>query len=155
MKWADEMFLAALLLLPTAQLDRDFGGSFKSMFGTLNHIYLAELVWFKRMQGARDARISNLVSPASPAALGDTWPGLHGQWIEWAAALPGEAWPRPAAFRNNAGLEESLPLWQIVLHVTNHGSYHRGQLATMLRQAGMTPPGTDLVTFHRARRQTA
>ncbi len=154
-KWADEMFLAALLPLPPASLDRDFGSSFKSLFCTLNHVYLAELVWLKRMQGARETRIADLASPAGPAALGEAWPELHRQWSGWAASLSREAWSEPATFRNNAGVEEQLPLWQIVLHVVNHGSYHRGQVAAMLRQAGITPPGTDLLTFHRARRQSA
>ncbi len=43
-----------------------------------------------------------------------------------------------------------MPYWQIAMHVINHGSYHRGQFATMLRQAGMVPPGTDLLIYYRS-----
>jgi uncharacterized damage-inducible protein DinB len=46
-----------------------------------------------------------------------------------------------------------MPYWQMVFHLVNHGSYHRGQVATMLRQSGVTPPGTDLVTFYRDQRR--
>ncbi len=51
MKWADEIMLAALLKVPTDRASADTGSSFKSMLDTLNHVYLAELVWFKRIQG--------------------------------------------------------------------------------------------------------
>ncbi len=51
MKWADEIMLAALLKVPAERVSADTGSSFKSMLDTLNHVYLAELVWFKRIQG--------------------------------------------------------------------------------------------------------
>ena len=43
------------------------------------------------------------------------------------------------------------PIWQMVQHVVNHGAYHRGQVATLLRQLGATPISTDLIVFHRER----
>ena len=42
-----------------------------------------------------------------------------------------------------------MPVWQIVLHVVNHGSYHRGQVAAMLRAAGYAPPDSDLIIWYR------
>jgi uncharacterized damage-inducible protein DinB len=42
-------------------------------------------------------------------------------------------------------------LWPLVQHATNHGSYHRGQVAVFLRQLGVKPPTTDLVAFDRER----
>ena len=46
-------------------------------------------------------------------------------------------------------MKGAIPYWQVVLHLVNHGSYHRGQVATMLRQAGIKPPGTDLISYYR------
>ena len=43
------------------------------------------------------------------------------------------------------------PLWQSLLHVINHGTYHRGQVTTMLRQLGAQPILTDLMHFYRER----
>ena len=56
-------------------------------------------------------------------------------------------------YRNFKGDPFSSRLWPLVQHVTNHGSYHRGQVAVFLRQLGLKPPTTDLVAFDRERHQ--
>jgi uncharacterized damage-inducible protein DinB len=151
MKWADDTMLAALSQVPPDQIGHDLGSSFKSLFGTLNHVYLAELVWLKRVQGQPNAKLADLESPADLAALGQSWPELHRTWIDWSRSLSSQDLQAPLIFRTMQGAESQLPLWQIVMHLVNHGSYHRGQVATMLRQSGITPPGTDLITFYRTR----
>jgi uncharacterized damage-inducible protein DinB len=151
MKWADDTMFAALSQAPPDRVSHDFGSSFKTLFDTLNHVYLAELVWLRRVQGHPDAKITELKSPADLGALGQAWPELHRSWIDWSCSLSSEDWQKPLTFRNSQGVESQLPPWQLVLHLVNHGSYHRGQVATMLRQSGITPPGTDLVAFYRTR----
>jgi uncharacterized damage-inducible protein DinB len=148
MKWADSIVLAALLQVPRAKAVEDMGNSFGSMFETLNHIYLAELVWFKRIEGEQ-ARMADLPRPNDPEALAEVWPGLHKSWLEWAGSRAVAAWNEPFTFRNNAGGESTFPYWQIVMHLVNHGSYHRGQFATLLRQSDIAPAGTDLITYYR------
>jgi uncharacterized damage-inducible protein DinB len=50
------------------------------------------------------------------------------------------------------GQPVSSPFWQMLQHVVNHGSYHRGQVTTMLRQIGAAPPKSeDMITFYRQR----
>jgi len=149
MKWADETVLTAISQVPPEQITRDLGNSFKSMLGTLSHVYLAEWVWIKRVQGDPGAKIADLETPADLNALGQAWPALHQLWSEWSRSLSSEEWQTPLVLRNVQGTEFPLPYWQIVMHLVNHGSYHRGQVATMLRQSGIKPPGTDLVTFYR------
>ncbi len=150
MTWADDIMLAALSQAPPDQVSVDRGSSFKSLFDTLNHVYLAELVWIKRIQGHKDAKLADLDSPADLIALGQAWPELHQMWIDWWRSLSNENLREPLIFRR-LGVESQLPLWQIALHMVNHGSYHRGQVATMLRQSGLKPPGTDLLDFYRTR----
>lgn len=148
MKWADETMLAVLLKAPADKVTADLGNSFKSLLDTLNHVYLAELVWFKRLQG-ENARLADLPVPANPEALAKAWPDLHQLWLAWADSFGAEDFSGPFVFRNNAGGESTLPYWQIVMHVANHGSYHRGQFTTLLRQSGLTPPATDLLIYYR------
>jgi uncharacterized damage-inducible protein DinB len=148
MKWADEIMLAALLKVPADKVSVDMGNSFKSMLDTLNHVYLAEQVWFKRIEG-ENARLADLAVPPSPEALAQAWPELHQSWLSWADSLSAEDLAGPFTFRNNTGVETTIPYWQIVLHVVNHGSYHRGQFTTLLRQAAVTPPATDLFVYYR------
>ena len=151
MKWADEIVLGALSQVSTDRVSADLGSSFKSMFDTLNHVYLAELVWLKRVQGEGNARLADLPVPPDMKALAHAWPDVHRMWLDWAGSFSGDDWNKPCTHRNSAGVESTLPYWQIALHVVNHGSYHRGQVATMLRQSGATPPGTDLAIFYRTR----
>jgi len=50
------------------------------------------------------------------------------------------------------GTPGATPFWQMLQHVVNHGSYHRGQVTTLLRQLGAPPPESlDLFTFYRQR----
>jgi uncharacterized damage-inducible protein DinB len=151
MKWADNAVLSALSQLPTERIQQDLGNSFKSMFGTLCHIYLAEQVWFERVNGKPDAKLADLQSPADLTALSECWPELHRGWLDWANSIGVAAWSQPLLQKNSQGTEFRTPIWQIVMHLVNHGSYHRGQITTMLRQSGATPPGTDLITFYRTR----
>ena len=149
MKWADEIVLGAVLKAPSDKVSADLGSSFQSIFDTLNHVYLAELVWLKRFQGAGSTGLADLAAPADTSALALAWPELHRTWLDWAGSRGADDWNKLCTHCNTAGAEFSLPYWQIVLHVANHGSYHRGQVATMLRQSGVTPPGTDLIRFYR------
>jgi uncharacterized damage-inducible protein DinB len=148
MKWADDIVLAALLQAPAERVSENLGNSFASMLDTLNHVYLAELVWFERIQG-KNTRLADLISPNDPVALAQAWPALHKMWLDWAGVRSLPDWVAPFTFRNNAGTQSTLPYWQIVMHLVNHGSYHRGQFTTLLRQSGIAPQGTDLITYYR------
>ena len=54
------------------------------------------------------------------------------------------------------GQPQAQPFWQMLQHLVNHGSYHRGQVTTMMRQLGQAPPqGMDLITFYRERNAAA
>jgi uncharacterized damage-inducible protein DinB len=59
---------------------------------------------------------------------------------------------RMFAFKMLSGQPTSAPFWQMLQHVVNHGSYHRGQVTTMLRQLGAQPPKSlDMIAFYRSR----
>jgi uncharacterized damage-inducible protein DinB len=59
---------------------------------------------------------------------------------------------RPIEYRTTDGKSQAQPFWQMLQHVVNHGSYHRGQVTTMLRQLGAAPPkAMDLIAFYRER----
>lgn len=148
MKWADEMVLAALLKVPADKAALNMGNSFGSMLDTLNHVYLAEQLWLKRVDG-ENVRLADLPAPSTPGALSQQWPELHQSWLSWVDAQGADDLSSPFTFRSSAGGDITMPSWQIVFHVVNHGTYHRGQFTTLLRQSGLTPSGTDLFTYYR------
>ena len=81
----------------------------------------------------------------SPSQTG--WPALLERWKSWAADLTDEQTRRPSPTIDLKGRLWTQPLWQLVLHVVNHGTHHRGQVAGFLRSLGHTPPHTDLIHF--------
>ncbi len=135
MKWADELLLDAIA--------RHIPHETK----VLNHVYLGELVWLRRVQGDKNVQITQLAPPADLAALQAAWPELHREWLDWASTL--EDWSVNIDHLNLRGEAFSMPAWQIVLHLSNHGSYHRGQVSATLRAAGIAPPATDLILWFR------
>jgi uncharacterized damage-inducible protein DinB len=56
---------------------------------------------------------------------------------------------RTIAYTDMQGNPYESPLWQIVMHVVNHATLHRGQVMAMFRQLGLAPPPTDLMFYYR------
>jgi uncharacterized damage-inducible protein DinB len=148
--WARDRMIAAVTPLSTEQYTRDLGSSFKSVRDTLVHTYSAEWVWYSRWQGT---------SPTSPIPF-DKFPdlaALQSAWLDLEARVrsffeqAGEAGiARAMDYKLLNGQPGRTVLWQMLQHVVNHGSYHRGQVTTMLRQLGAQPPkSVDLITFYR------
>jgi uncharacterized damage-inducible protein DinB len=81
---------------------------------------------------------------------------LRGRWTELESnlhtfifSLTSSQLERVIKYRNTEGVAFEGPLWPMLQHVVNHGSYHRGQIATLLRQLGSKAISTDLIAFHR------
>ena len=149
MKWADDRTLTAVRGLPEPVLNRSEGVSFDSLAGTVVHIYQAQLIWYRRVTGEPSLQLSEIETPTL-AGLESLWPQLHEKWRRWAAEMDANTWFQSILSKNSQGVESRLPYWQIVLHVVNHGSYHRGQVMSLIRQSGVKPPSTDLIAYYRS-----
>jgi uncharacterized damage-inducible protein DinB len=139
--WASRKLLDAALALPEEQQCREFGVSHKSLMGTLEHIFLADRIWFART-----------VDPSvlqSEGTLPVAWPLIQKRWEDWAAAVTPEEIVRIVDYKDLKGNPHSTPVWQIALHVVNHATLHRGQAMSLLRQLGVAPPPTDLIFYYR------
>ena len=149
--WATRRVLTAVEPLHAEQFTRDLGNSFPSVRDTLAHLYGADWIWCSRWEGE------------SPLALPDpqTFPDLASLRTAWDEHEPrlravlkrfGEIGiDQPCEYVRN-GVRWSQPFSQTLQHLVNHGTYHRGQVVTLLRQLGVaTPPSTDLVAFYRER----
>ena len=147
-RWANEQILAAAARLSNDQLMRDLGSSFPSVLATLAHVAQSDWIWLQRWRG---------VSPTAPPTWDvATLPALRAHWASvqderdtFVASLHDAALDRPIDYRNLAGVASTNPLWQLLRHVVNHSTYHRGQVTTMLRQLGAATVSTDLVRWYR------
>lgn len=146
--WATNRLLGAAAALANTELTHDFKTSDKNVLGTLGHVFGAERIWFERING--NSPTSFVHDEARDfAALQKAWPLLQRQWKDWAAQLTDEAVLAKIAYRDLKGNPWEQPLWQILLHVVNHGTHHRGQASGFLRSLGHPPPALDLIAFYR------
>jgi uncharacterized damage-inducible protein DinB len=150
--WARGRMLDALEPLTPEQFNRDLGSSFKSIRDTLTHLYLADWIWLKRWQG--DSPMTRPVIEPFPdvATARRTW-AEHDRTLRALMDDLGEAGAdRVFHYQMFNGPPAASPFWQMLQHVVNHGSYHRGQVTTMLRQMGAAPPQSeDMIAFYRQR----
>jgi uncharacterized damage-inducible protein DinB len=150
--WARDRMLDALEPLTQEQFTRDMGNSFRSIRDTTAHMYSAEWAWHSRWLG---------VSPAGPlsfdmfpdlATLRGTWSELEAKVRAYVGGLDDAGANRVIEYKLFSGAAGATPFWQMLQHLVNHGSYHRGQVTTMLRQLGAAPAkSVDLITFYRER----
>jgi len=150
--WANRHTLDACAALDSERFLRNLGSSFGSVRDTLAHIYGAEWIWHERWLG----RI-----PSGGLPGGADFPDfdsirkrlteMDATLVDYVAALKPEDLHRVVEFRTMTSGVISAPLAHFLQHLANHGTYHRGQVVTMLRQLGAKATGTDLLRFYRER----
>jgi uncharacterized damage-inducible protein DinB len=153
--WANARTLDACTALISGQIDQDLHSSFPSVRKTLAHILGAEWIWNERVHGRSPAGRPSWLEEADLAELQSRFAALDGELIEVVSSLKEGDIERPFEYRTTSDERFSHPLGHALQHLANHGSYHRGQIATMLRQLGATPAHTDLILFYRERQKKA
>jgi uncharacterized damage-inducible protein DinB len=133
--------LDAALALPPEDAQKDLGSSHKGVLDTLNHIHMADRAWLYRVLGD--------TMPQPSETLQVEWPKIQEGWEKWAAALTDADMTHAIAYKDMKGNMHVSPIWQIVLHLVNHATLHRGQVMAMFRQLGVAPPPTDLIFYYR------
>lgn len=146
--WANNRFLEATAALNHDEFTCDLRSSFPSIHATLEHILQAEWIWLERWNGVSPVEIPPW-DTTTHAALGTQWAIIDAAQHAYLGSLTDERLRNAVDYRNFASQPFSQPLWQLMRHVVNHSTYHRGQVATMLRQLGKPVPVSDLVAFYR------
>jgi uncharacterized damage-inducible protein DinB len=149
--WANHRSLDACASLSDEQFTRDLGSSFRSVRDTLAHICGAEWLWLERWHGRSHSSIPPASDFTNLESLRRRWDEIERNLLDYVASLTPEEVQRVVQHKTTQGVPQSAPLWQMLQHLVNHGTYHRGQVATMLRQLGAKPISTDLIFFYRER----
>ena len=148
--WARDRVLDAVSALTPDQFLQDLGSSFGSVRDTLAHIYSAEWIWLARWEGHSPTSALSFDDFPDCPKLTDAWRALEQRFRAVVAAQSGDDLTRIHEYRLLSGQPGKSVVGQMVQHVVNHGTYHRGQVTAMLRQLGATPPrSTDLITYYR------
>ena len=147
--WARDRVLLAAGPLNSEQYARPMGNSFSSVRETLNHVYLAEWIWYSRWNGVSPSAFPDFALE-DVGALKEHWLGTERKVRAYIDEAGEAGLNRVIPYRLLSGKESASPLWQMVVHVVNHATYHRGQVTTLLRQLGAAPPpSTDMITYFR------
>jgi len=147
--WASQRLLSAIANLTPEDLARDFKTSDGNIVHTLSHVFAADRVWLARVQGTpRQGFIDD--NDRQLDTLRQEWPLIHQGWKDWCEGLTDEGARAQVSYRDLKGNAWEQPVWQILLHVVNHGTHHRGQVSGFLRSMGQTPPPLDMIAFYRS-----
>jgi uncharacterized damage-inducible protein DinB len=146
-EWANHRIVRVSAALDPEDWKRDLGSSHGGVRGTLAHIMGAEWVWLERFKGVSPAQRVDEGEFKDVLALKQRWRQIERHRRDWLDGLRERDCAGTIAYRRRDGRANEAPLWQLVQHVANHSSYHRGQVITLLRQLGAKPAATDLLAF--------
>lgn len=149
-RWATAMVLDAVESLPRGAFTRDLNSSFGSMRDTLVHLMSAEWAWLERLGGRSPTAMPEEWKAYELAQIRQRWGEVAHELDGFVARLEESDVDRAVDYRNFAGEPHTSTIGQILRHVVNHASYHRGQVTTMMRQLGAAPPSTDLIRWYRS-----
>lgn len=161
-RWANDRAMQQASTLTAEQFTKDLGGSFASVRDALLHILGGQWIWLQycrqpspsldSIAGIRAQRDAILNPAAFPSVdvLRSKWMEVEKEVAEFVGSMTSESLKRPLPVRTT-----ELELVQIMQHVGNHSTYHRGQLALMMRQLGAEPLHTDFHVFLVERGQTS
>lgn len=148
--WASERIFNCIKSLSEEKINQEINSSFPSIRETVLHGWNAESLWWQRLKLSE-----KIIAPA------DSFSGLFDEmekmairqsqeWKAWIDAATELQLQHVFAYQNNKKEQFKQPVYEMILHVFNHGTYHRGQLVTLLRQLGIDKiPPTDFIVFCR------
>lgn len=144
--WMNGRMLDRCGKLTDAERKRDLGAFFKSIHGTFDHINYGDVAWMGRLTGSpMPAKRIGEVTHESWRDLGSARRALDLRITDWAAGVT-EGWLAETMSYVSVtdGKTRVLPRWVLATHMFNHGTHHRGQLTTLMKQFGIDPGVTDL-----------
>jgi len=149
--WANHRTIEACAALAPEQFTRDLASSFPSVRNTLAHIYGAQWIWLERWHVRTPVAFPSAADFPDLDTVRRRFIEIDRNLVDFAASLNADDLHRVIQFKTMAGVANAQPLWQLLQHVANHSTYHRGQITTLLRQLGAKATSTDLMIFYRER----
>ena len=148
--WASRKITDLILTLPEEEQKQEVPSSFKSLFKTVLHMWDAESIWWQRMKLQERILVPGQNFSGN---MKDIVTGLlkqSRQWEEWVSNASELSLDHVFQYQNSKKEQFKQPVYQMLLHVFNHGTYHRGQLVNILRQLGKEKiPQTDFIIWSR------
>lgn len=146
--WANQRLIKPINSIEAGLTEQQINSSFGSIKFTLRHLKDVEWIWWQRMK-----LVESIIVDEKDQSVEEVLKELvnYSQlWLEWVEKSTVVAFEHEFVYRNTKKEQFKQPIFQMLLHLFNHQTYHRGQLVTMLRQVGVTKiPATDFIEWCR------
>ena len=148
--WANQKMTDAIALLPEEKINAEIISSFPSLFKTVLHLLDGESIWWQRLKLQEHIERPSETFTGSFEELQKKLLQQSSLFSEWVSNANEPQLQHVFAYIREKE-QNKQPVWQMLMHLFNHNSYHRGQLVTMLRQSGVTKiPSTDFAAYLRS-----
>lgn len=157
-QWMNQKVFEAVGTLSPETLHADKGAFFGSIFATLNHLCVADTIWLKRFSPVLQTHqaYGPIIALPLPASLNEFLANnfndlkdrrqlLDETLLELTSLLTDEELSQPITYQNSKGITANKTLFNLLMHLFNHQTHHRGQVTTLLSQTGIDIGITDLV----------
>jgi uncharacterized damage-inducible protein DinB len=149
--WATKLLTDRINKLSDEEISRETVSSFPSLYKTLQHMWLAEEIWWKRLKLMENIVLESEKFTGTFNEMVDILAKQSQLYKDWIDGATETQLLHVFAFVRNKE-QYKMPVYQMLHHVFNHATYHRGQLVTMLNQLGADKiPGTDFSTYCRGK----
>lgn len=149
-RWANRRLFDAAAQLSDADYRADRGVFFRSLHGTLNHILVTDKIWMRRLTGRGEAPESlDAILFERLADLTVAREEEDERISSFTGRLDNAALSQKVTYRNTKGMEFSNLLSELLAHLFNHQTHHRGQAHAVLTGLGQEAPPLDLIVFYR------
>jgi len=149
-KWADELIFTAAAALPPGEATKQRQTLFKNMVHTLNHIYVIDRIFQGHLEGRPHGYAARNTLEHPP--LTELWRSqrmVDDWYVSWSDRVSARELGERVEFEFVGGGNGAMTRGEMLLHVVNHTTYHRGFVADMFYQVPARPPTTDLTVFLR------
>jgi len=147
--WASNRIFDAVGSLSPDDTVKDLKSSHGSIHRTLLHMVAAEKIWLSRWIGTPETTLMGTAEAPTLAALRSVWEKTGHDTARFLGTMTDKKLQDTFTMTTSTGQSFTHVYWHAIQHVVDHSTYHRGQVVTLMRQLGHTPPATGLIAFYR------
>jgi len=151
-EWASKVLFKKLSTLSPGLLNQDINSSFRGINKTLYHLYTAESIWWQRVQLSESVIVPDVELAEDFEKMSSGILKIAGDWIHLVSESNENRLQHVFQYMSTKKVLYKQPLYEALIQVFNHQTYHHGQIITMLRQLNVDRlPATDFIQFVRTR----
>jgi uncharacterized damage-inducible protein DinB len=148
--WANEKLLNVVLALDESLQKQIVPGSFPTLYSTFLHIWDSESIWWQRIKLRERIIVPSESSNPDMKEVADGLLNQSKQWETWVHGATEASLEHVFAYYSSKKEYFKNPVWKSLIHLFNHGTYHRGQVVTILHNLNIIKiPNTDFIAWSR------